>query len=216
MNKLATKAALRQAAARLLSEQGYEATTVRQIAHAANVGERTFYRYFDGKDDLLAQEALGWIDDLRAAILGRPADEAPYQAVARAMVAAAGQITAGTGHGGAWILADSSQPLALLRQVTPRPLRRLEQAIAEAVLPRISAAAGDGGSSPAAGGRGSSPAVAPEFRAQIVARIASAALRTAAGWHRELARGDRGSPGIAALLDDAFAQVTDLTSAPQP
>ena len=211
MNKLATKAALRQAAARLLTEQGYEATTVRQIAEAAHVGERTFYRYFDGKDDLLAQEALAWIGELRQAILDRPAEEAPYQAVARAMVAAAGQIAAGTGHAGTWILIDSARPFALLRQATPRPLRRLEQAIAEAVQPRVAAARGEGnrgedGSSP--------PAEAAGFRAQLLARVAAAALRTAAGWHRELARGDGGSPGIEALLKDAFAQIATLTNAP--
>ena len=209
MNKRATKSAIRQAAARLLAEQGYEATTVRQIAEAAQVGERTFYRYFDGKDDLLAQEALAWIDELRQAIADRPADEAPYQAVERAMVAAAGQITAETGHAGAWILTDSARPFALLRRATPRPLRRLEQAIAEAVGPRVAARAGGEGC-----GHGSSfPAGVAEFRAQLVARVATAALRTAAGRHRELAGSEAGSPGLEALLGDAFAQIATLTSA---
>ena len=47
-NKQATRAALRSAAKQLFASQGFERTTVRDIARLANVTERTFYRYFDG------------------------------------------------------------------------------------------------------------------------------------------------------------------------
>src|SRR5690242_16988013 len=45
--KQARRAALTAAAHRLFAEHGYEATTVRDIAAAAGLTERTFYRYFD-------------------------------------------------------------------------------------------------------------------------------------------------------------------------
>jgi AcrR family transcriptional regulator len=39
---------------RLFGGLGYDATTVGDIARAADVTQRTFYRYFDGKEDLIA------------------------------------------------------------------------------------------------------------------------------------------------------------------
>jgi TetR/AcrR family transcriptional regulator, cholesterol catabolism regulator len=40
-------------AAQIISERGYQATTLDDIAAAANISRRTFYSYFAGKDDLL-------------------------------------------------------------------------------------------------------------------------------------------------------------------
>ncbi|MEU4667916.1 TetR family transcriptional regulator [Amycolatopsis sp. NPDC023774] len=45
--------ALSSAAVDLFVANGYEATTVDEIAAAAGVGRRTFFRYFDTKDDVL-------------------------------------------------------------------------------------------------------------------------------------------------------------------
>ena len=58
---------------RLFDEQGYEATTVEQIALAAEISTATFYRYYCDK------EAVVLRDDSRALVeevlAGRPADE---------------------------------------------------------------------------------------------------------------------------------------------
>jgi len=53
-----TRARIREAAARLFVEQGYVATTMRDIARVAGVGERTVYAAFPGKADLF-RHALG-------------------------------------------------------------------------------------------------------------------------------------------------------------
>ncbi|WP_410638464.1 TetR family transcriptional regulator [Amycolatopsis sp. lyj-346] len=45
--------ALAAAAVELFAANGYEATTVDEIAAAAGVGRRTFFRYFETKDDVL-------------------------------------------------------------------------------------------------------------------------------------------------------------------
>ena len=79
-----TRAALIGAALELFERQGYEATTIDEIAAAADVSPRTFFRYFATKEEV----ALG--DDLGPEILGllaaRPADE-PMLESARHVVA---------------------------------------------------------------------------------------------------------------------------------
>jgi AcrR family transcriptional regulator len=52
-NKLRTRFRLQRAALELFATQGYEATTIAQITDAADVSLRTFFRYFDAKDEVL-------------------------------------------------------------------------------------------------------------------------------------------------------------------
>lgn len=54
--KLQTRLAIRSEAFRLFEEQGYTNTTVEQIAAAAEVSPRTFYRYFGVKEALLISD----------------------------------------------------------------------------------------------------------------------------------------------------------------
>ena len=77
--KAKTRAAIRQHALRLFREQGYDATTVEQIAEAAEVSHTTFFRYFPAKEDVVLQDdmELIWIDALRA----QPPDLPPVEAL---------------------------------------------------------------------------------------------------------------------------------------
>jgi AcrR family transcriptional regulator len=54
--KARTRAAIREHAMRLFNEQGYAATTVEQIAEAAEVSPSTFFRYFPTKEDVVLQD----------------------------------------------------------------------------------------------------------------------------------------------------------------
>jgi AcrR family transcriptional regulator len=54
--KARTRAAIREHALRLFREQGYDATTVEQIAEAAEVSPSTFFRYFPTKEDVVLQD----------------------------------------------------------------------------------------------------------------------------------------------------------------
>lgn len=54
--KQRTRATLTAAALRLFEEQGYERTTIAEIAAAADVSTRTFFSYFAGKDDVVFRD----------------------------------------------------------------------------------------------------------------------------------------------------------------
>jgi AcrR family transcriptional regulator len=56
--KARTRASLREHALRLFREQGYQNTTVEQIAAAAEVSPSTFFRYFPTKEDLVLQDDM--------------------------------------------------------------------------------------------------------------------------------------------------------------
>ena len=77
--KARTRASLREHALRLFREQGYQATTVEQIAAAAEVSPSTFFRYFPTKEDLILQDDL----DVRMldAFSRQPAGLAPVAAI---------------------------------------------------------------------------------------------------------------------------------------
>jgi AcrR family transcriptional regulator len=70
------------AAVDLFTEQGYDATTVAQIAERAGVTRSTFFRYFPDKRDVLmaGQQTLGRL--LAEGIAEAPGDASPLEAVA--------------------------------------------------------------------------------------------------------------------------------------
>src|SRR5580698_4936301 len=77
---------LELAALRLFSDQGFEDTTVEQIAAAAGVSRRTFFRYFESKADVLWHEFDGEVLALRAAFAAVPPDVPLMEAIRRAVV----------------------------------------------------------------------------------------------------------------------------------
>jgi AcrR family transcriptional regulator len=81
--KARTRAAIQRHALRLFQEQGYEATTVEQIAEAAEVSPSTFFRYFPTKEDVVLYDDLDPI--LFAAFEAQPAELTPVQAMRRAL-----------------------------------------------------------------------------------------------------------------------------------
>jgi AcrR family transcriptional regulator len=86
--KRQTRDRLRDAARRLFAGQGFGATTIQQIADEADVSERTFFRYFESKEDLLLPDVVALFDAIEREIRARPIDEAPLASVLEAIVAA--------------------------------------------------------------------------------------------------------------------------------
>lgn len=183
-NRRATHAALLSAARELFEAKGFSATTVRDIADAAGVTERTFFRYFPVKEDLIVDHVLAWVPRLRAAVLARPAAEPPLTAIRHAMRDTKPM--------------SASQPPADLSldrlgaSASGSLQRRLEKDLTEVIAERLAAA-------------GTLIEAEYGFQAEVLARTAVAVLRSAVIRDSELrAAGAPDRPNIATLVDQAF------------
>lgn len=67
-NKERTRIALAAAAVRLFRQNGYENTTVDEIARAAGSSRRTFFRYFGTKEEVLFLDIRAILDELRVSL----------------------------------------------------------------------------------------------------------------------------------------------------
>ncbi|MCW2840835.1 MAG: regulatory protein TetR [Aeromicrobium sp.] len=86
------KGRLGQAARELFVEQGFDRTTVADIAARAGLTERTFFRHFvDKREVLFAGDRLA--EQLTASVAGAPAGERPLEIVTRAIEEACDLIT---------------------------------------------------------------------------------------------------------------------------
>ncbi len=138
--KARTRAAIREHALRLFREQGYDATTVEQIAEAAEVSPSTFFRYFPTKEDVVLQDDLDlfFMDVFR----GQPASLSPLTALRAALRTA----FAGLGADDLAQLREAMELAVAVPAVRARMLEefaRTSQVIAQAVADRSGKAAGD-------------------------------------------------------------------------
>jgi AcrR family transcriptional regulator len=91
--KAKTRAAIQEHALRLFQEQGYDATTVEQIAEAAEVSPSTFFRYFPTKEDVVLYDDLDPL--MIAAFEAQPPELTTIQAMRNALLALFTSIPAG-------------------------------------------------------------------------------------------------------------------------
>jgi AcrR family transcriptional regulator len=89
--KAKTRAAIREHAMRLFELQGYAATTVDQIAEAADVSQSTFFRYFPTKEDVVLSDDYDPM--MVAALRAQPAELAPLEAIRRSLRELFGRLT---------------------------------------------------------------------------------------------------------------------------
>ena len=94
---------LQEAALALFSERGFDQTTAAQIAVRAGLTERTFFRHFADKREVLFGGSAILRERILAGVAEAPADAGPLDAVARGLDAAAA------------MLGESRKDLALLR-----------------------------------------------------------------------------------------------------
>jgi len=78
------RSTIQKEALRLFLEQGFEQTTVEQIAEAAGVSQATFYRYYTSKEDSVVTDGFDPI--FIASILERPADEPLIESIRAIMM----------------------------------------------------------------------------------------------------------------------------------
>ena len=90
--KQQTRDAIIGAALDLFERQGYDATTVEEIAEAADISPRTFFRYFDSKVDVVMDKDERDSDDFAGRLAIRPPHEGPIEAMRQVISAELGQV----------------------------------------------------------------------------------------------------------------------------
>jgi AcrR family transcriptional regulator len=85
--KLRTRAVLIDAAMELCLRQGYEQTTVEQIAASADVSPRTFSRYFPTKDAVFLTLIEDYAQEVAIELEKVPSEVGPLEAIRQANVA---------------------------------------------------------------------------------------------------------------------------------
>ncbi|MEU9854611.1 TetR/AcrR family transcriptional regulator [Streptomyces sp. NPDC047974] len=85
--KRATRAALVEAAVRLAVERGVENVTVDAISAAAGVSTRTFFNYFDSRDEVFVMVGSDAGDRVCRAVLAAPPGPAPLEVLRDALAA---------------------------------------------------------------------------------------------------------------------------------
>ncbi|MEV4513478.1 TetR family transcriptional regulator [Dactylosporangium sp. NPDC049525] len=106
---------LTEAALKLLAFQGFEATTIDQMAAAAGVSRRTFFRYFQSKEDVIIEFLSDLGRQLSHGLSTRPPTEPPAVALQNTL-----RVFTDT----FWEHPEKSQRLAKVTMSTPALLAR--------------------------------------------------------------------------------------------
>jgi AcrR family transcriptional regulator len=175
-----TRERLTRVAMALFLERGFEATTLDDIAAAADISRRSFFHYFASKEDVV----FAWHEEITAALIAavaaRPRDESMLAAAENAISAMARQI-------------EPNEAIAMARLKRDNPAlqardqvkyEKLERALADALAKR-------------AGHK------AEKLQARLVAMIATGAMRI--GGELWAAEGARERPE--ALVKRTFAAI---------
>ena len=81
-----TRAEIVDAAIGLFAVQGFDATSMEQVADAAGVSRRTVYRYFPTKDDLVFESPRQWLAVLNETLDTRTPEESTRDVFGRALL----------------------------------------------------------------------------------------------------------------------------------
>jgi AcrR family transcriptional regulator len=84
--KLATRAAVREAALRLAARHGVEKVTIEQIATEADIALRTFFNYFSSKEEAMVATLAAGAEALITEFRARPHTESVLQALREAVL----------------------------------------------------------------------------------------------------------------------------------
>ena len=185
----AVRAEIAETAFQLFTERGFDQTTVDDIAAAAGLSRRSFFRYFASKEDAVLGMLNAVGDAIAAELAARPADEPPWTSLRRAL-----DVPVTT------YLGDPTVALARFRLIHHTPALRTtlldkqdrwQRSLAQGLAARL----------------GEDPARDP--RPELLAATALAALDVAS--RRWLA--SDGHANLATLLDESFALLAhDLRS----
>ncbi len=134
--RAATRQRIAAAAAQLVAEVGLAGATVERIADAADIGRATFFRYFNSKEDAVAEGVnVHWLQRITTALASQP----PHLSAIDAVVAAFGDLADGFAE-----IEDQVRELATLTRSsetldawTLHIYVRYEAAIADLIAPQL-------------------------------------------------------------------------------
>jgi AcrR family transcriptional regulator len=149
-----TRERLTKVAMELFLARGFEATTLDDIAAAADISRRSFFHYFASKEDVVLAWQDGSTEALVATIAARPADEPMLTAAENALLSMAERL-------------ESSDAMAMARLKHGTPALRARDHIKYEKMERAIATA--------LGNRTSDPS--EQLRARLVAMIMTGAMR---------------------------------------
>jgi AcrR family transcriptional regulator len=175
-----TRERLTRAAMALFIERGFEATTLDDIAAAADISRRSFFHYFESKEDVVFAWQEASTAALIAAVAARPANESMLTAAENAISAMVRQLEPGE----AMAMAQLKRDNPALQARDQVKYEKLERALAEALGKR-------------AGHK------SEKLAARLVAMIATGAMRI--GGELWAAEGAREKPEV--MVKRTFAAI---------
>ncbi|MET8893870.1 TetR family transcriptional regulator [Streptomyces albogriseolus] len=202
--KRATRAALAEAAVRLAAEHGADQVTVEAISAAAGVSVRTFFNYFDSRDDAFVVVDADAGERVRQTFLAAPPGLPPLEALREALAA---ELREAERQHELWSLhvrVLRSAPHLLVRNLGARMAD--ESGLAGAIARRIRA--GDGADAAGAPPEDDADRAAPGLYPRLLAAVAGTAVRVSVQHWCE--RPDEVS------FADVFREVFDLLAAGLP
>ncbi|MFI1223381.1 MULTISPECIES: TetR/AcrR family transcriptional regulator [unclassified Streptomyces] len=193
--KRETRQLISDQATRLFMEQGFEHTTIAEIAEAARVAKKTVTNYFARKEDMALDHQDVFAASLADTVVSRASGECALMALRRAFLASVAAQDPVAGFAGpefTRMIADSPTLTACLRGLHDRR----EEALAE-VLAR---ATGAGATGPGAG----------DITPRTVAALLGGVHRVLFGRIQELTLAGRTDAEIAAVLTEEAERSFDL------
>ncbi|MFE5868623.1 TetR/AcrR family transcriptional regulator [Streptomyces roseifaciens] len=194
--KQETRQLISDHATRLFLAQGFEQTTIAEIAAAARVAKKTVTNYFPRKEDLALDHHEEFAASLADAVADRAGGESALAALRRYFLKAVEDHSPVAGFAGyefAHMIAESPTLTARLRELHDQR----EEALAEAL-----AGSGGAGTGTGTGGEG----IAPRAAAALLA----ATQRLLFERIQELTLAGRSTDRIAAVVAEEAAHVFDL------
>lgn len=183
--KARTRESLAAAALDLFAQQGFDATTIEEIADACEVSPRTFFRYFPTKEAVLFGDGEARCAALVTALAAQPLDATPLDALHAAMVELA--LSYRDDRAVLVLRKKVLQESVQLRAYKAEHQRGWEEAVTEELARRARAV----------------KQPMSRFELRLVSGVAVAALRAALDTWID----DRRAPALDVLVDRAFTEL---------
>lgn len=103
--RLATRRSICQAVLDLSAERSFDDLTIEDIAARADVSRRTFFNYFESKEEALLAIPMDWAAEVEQRLVAAPPEVPAWQAISEAVLHAAAACTATVDrHMMAWLM----------------------------------------------------------------------------------------------------------------